>query len=267
MEKMTSLSIQRKKGNTPIVALTAYDFSSARLIDELVDLVLVGDSLGMVIQGNDSTLSVTLDEVIYHTKAVRRGLRHAHLVSDMPFMTYQVSTEGALRTAGRLLAEGGAEAVKLEGGISIAKTVERLVTVGIPVMGHIGLTPQSVHAFGGYKVQGKSASQKESILQDAIALEDSGAYAIVLEGMPSDLAQMITERVKIPTIGIGAGFSCDGQILVFQDLLGMNEAFKPKFVKQYADLAKSVRSSVQTYANEVRERTFPTAEHSFKAST
>ena len=266
MEKMTSLSIQRKKGQEPIVALTCYDFTSARLVDEAVDVVLVGDSLGMVIQGHTSTLPVTLEDVIYHTKAVARGVTHAHLVSDMPFMIYQISSESALRHAGRLLAEGGAEAVKLEGGVGIAKTVEKLTSVGIPVMGHIGLTPQSVHAFGGYKVQGKTDRQRTSILEDALALEDSGAYALVLEGMPSDLSQMITERLKIPTIGIGAGTFCDGQILVFQDLLGMNDEFKPKFVKRYANLAQVIRTSVQTFAFEVRSKAFPTQEHSFTAT-
>ena len=261
--KSTTLSIQSRKGKEKLVAMTAYDYTFAKLMDELVDIVLVGDSLGMVVQGNRDTLQVTLDQMVYHTQAVSRGLRHAHLVADMPFMSYQVNSEAALTNAGRLLSEGRAEAVKLEGGVRIAETVERLVQSGIPVMGHIGLTPQSVHAMGGFKVQGKTASQRESLLQDAIALEDSGVYAIVLEGIPSDLAKQITERVKVPTIGIGAGRACDGQILVLQDVLGLNVDFTPHFVKQYANLAQSVRESLQCYAKEVREGAFPDEAHSF----
>lgn len=262
--QITSSQIRtQKQYGTPIVAVTAYDFLTARLIDEIADIVLVGDSLGMVVQGNEDTLSVTVDDVIYHTRAVKRGLKRAHLVADMPFMSYQVSTNEALKNAGRLISEGGAAAVKLEGGVRIASTVEKLVSIGIPVMGHIGLTPQSVNAFGGYKVQGKTESARESILQDALALEDSGVYSIVLEGMPRELAHEITARLKVPTIGIGAGPACDGQILVIQDLLGMNPHFKPKFVKQFANLAQSIPAALQTYAEEVRARKFPADEHSF----
>lgn len=246
-----------------MVAVTAYDFLTARLIDEIVDIVLVGDSLGMVVQGKEDTLSVTVEDIVYHARAVKRGLRHAHLVADMPFMSYQISPEEALRNAGRLVSEGGASAVKLEGGTRIAPAVERIVSTGIPVMGHIGLTPQSVNAFGGYKIQGKTESAREAILQDALALEDSGVYSIVLEGIPSELAQEITARVKVPTIGIGAGPACDGQILVIQDLLGMNPTFKPRFVKHFAHLSEVIPKALQTYAEEVRSRAFPGKEHSF----
>ena len=246
-----------------IVAITAYDFLFTKLVDELVDVVLVGDSLGMVVQGKENTLSVTMDQMIYHTQNVSRAIKHAHLVADMPFMSYQVSEENAVLNAGRFLSEGGAHSVKLEGGVRIAKLVERLVDIGIPVLGHIGLTPQSVHAFGGYKIQGKTDSAKESILQDALALEDAGAYAVVLEGIPENLAKEITTRLKIPTIGIGAGKYCDGQILVATDLLGMNPDFNPKFVKKYTDLAGHIRTAVSEYATEVTTGAFPSENHSF----
>lgn len=261
---VTSSQIRdQKQSGTPIVAVTAYDFLTARLVDEIADVVLVGDSLGMVIQGKEDTLSVTVDEVIYHTRAVKRALRRAHLVADMPFMSYQVSDAKAVRNAGRLVSEGGAAAVKIEGGVRVASAVEKITAAGIPVMGHIGLTPQSVLAFGGYKVQGKTPSSRESILQDALALEDSGVYSMVLEGVPSELAKEITARVKIPTIGIGAGMDCDGQILVIQDLLGMNPSFKPRFVKHFANLSEVIQKALQTYAQEVKGRAFPGPEHSF----
>jgi 3-methyl-2-oxobutanoate hydroxymethyltransferase len=262
--KITALTLKsRKAENRKIVAITAYDYTMARLVDESVDVILVGDSLGMVIQGESNTLSVTLDEMIYHSRAVSRGISHAHLVVDMPFMTYQARTSEAVKNAGRLLSEGKAQSVKLEGGVVISHTVEKMVQYGIPVMGHIGLTPQSVHAFGGYRVQGKTDSQRESLLTDAMALEDAGAFAIVLEAIPADLAKEITQRLKIPTIGIGAGSSCDGQVLVNQDLLGMNVDFKPRFVKSYADLGAVIRSAVDQYAKEVQEGTFPEEKHSF----
>ncbi len=247
--------------------MTAYDFTFARLVDEIADLVLVGDSLGMVIKGESDTLSVTMDEMIYHTRAVSRGLRTSHLVADMPFMSYQPSEEVAIKNAGRLLSEGKAEAVKLEGGVAVAGIVEKMVQFGIPVLGHIGLTPQSYHHFGGYKVQGKTVSSKEAILQDALALEDAGVYAMVLEGIPEDLAKTITERVRVPTIGIGAGVHCDGQVLVLQDLLGLNPDFKPKFVKRFGNFDSSVKQSVLTYAEEVRKGIFPDATHTFHADT
>lgn len=261
--KITTPQIRALKGQTKIIAVTAYDYTFARLADELVDVLLVGDSLGMVFQGESTTLSVTMDQMVYHTKAVTRGARHAHVVADLPFMSYQVSPEEALRNAGRLIAEGGAEAVKLEGGVAMAATVEKIVSAGIPVMGHIGLTPQSVHTLGGFKVQGKTASARESLLQDALALEDAGAYAIVLEGIPASLAAMLTEKLQIPTIGIGAGKNCDGQVLVSTDLLGLNQGFKPKFLKQFAQMGDGVKEALQTYATEVRDGVFPDASHSF----
>ena len=261
--KLTTHKIREQKGNARIVAVTAYDFTTARLVDELVDVVLVGDSLGMVICGESNTLAVSVEDVIYHSKAVSKALHHAHLVADMPFLSYQTGWETAVRNAGRLLAEGKAEAVKLEGGVQVAEVVEKLVGFGIPVMGHVGLTPQSVHAFGGYKIQGKTEATREAILQDALALEDAGVYSLVLEGIPHDLGKEITARVKIPTIGIGAGVHCDGQVLVMQDLLGMNPDFNPKFLKKYANVAEVIKGAVQTYATEVRDGTFPTSEHSF----
>lgn len=264
-KKATSATIRARKGDvgSKLVAITAYDYTIAKLVDPIVDIVLVGDSLGMVVQGEANTLSVKLDEVIYHSRAVSRALNHAHLVADMPFMTYQTGIKDAVRNAGRLLSEGRAESVKLEGGINIARIVERMVHFGIPVMGHIGLTPQSVHAMGGYRVQGKTSKQRDAILQDALALEDAGVYAIVVEGIPADLGKEITERVKVPTIGIGAGRHCDGQVLVCQDLLGLNTDFKPRFVKAYADLGHAVREAVDQFAKEVQTGAFPEERHSF----
>jgi len=263
--KLTTLEIRNAKsaGGPPLVAVTAYDYSLARLVDELVEIVLVGDSLGMVVQGHANTLSVTMDEIVYHTRAVARALRHAHLVADMPFLSYQACAEDALRNAGRLLAEGGAEAVKIEGGSHLAPTIERLCTAGIPVMGHLGLTPQSVHAMGGFRIQGRSEAAQEKLLEDALALERAGAYAIVLEGIPAEAARRISGRIGIPTIGIGAGAGCDGQILVMHDLLGLNPDFRPKFARAYADLAGTVREAVGRYAADVRARNFPALEHSF----
>lgn len=270
MHRLSSVKIGQTKviqGQKPLVAMTAYDYTTAKLIDSLVDIVLVGDSLGMVIQGNENTLSVTVEDMIYHSRCVAKGLEKAHLVVDMPFMSYQPSIEIALKNAGRMLAEGKGQSVKIEGGVGMAATVARLVEVGIPVMGHVGLTPQSVNAFGGYKVQGKTESQRNSILEDALAIEDAGAYAIVLEGIPTELSKVITERLKIPTIGIGAGIHCDGQILVIQDVLGLNVDFLPKFVKKYAELAKQIPAAIGAYATEVREKRFPTDEHSFHVNT
>lgn len=266
-KKITTLDIRSRKvdGTTQkkIAVMTAYDYSTAKLVDELLDVVLVGDSVGMVFQGEPTTLQVTVDQMVYHARAVAKALRHAHLVADMPFMSYQTGWKAAVTNAGRLLAEGRAESVKLEGGVRIAKTVEKLVATGIPVMGHIGLTPQSVHAFGGYRVQGKTDRTAHAIVQDAVALEDAGAYAVVLEGMPSELGETITRRLKIPTIGIGAGPACDGQVLVSHDLLGLFPDFKPKFAKRYAQLSEMVRAAVGEYVEEVRAGKFPDAEHSF----
>jgi 3-methyl-2-oxobutanoate hydroxymethyltransferase len=253
-----------KRDGERITMVTAYDATFARLFDEAgIDVLLVGDSLGMVIQGQDSTLPVTVDEVIYHCRAVARGTRRAHIVGDMPFLSWQVSTEQALRNAGRFVAEGGAQAVKLEGGEEAAPTIERIVHAGIPVMAHVGLTPQSVHAMGGFRVQGKTEAKAARVLADAKAVADAGAYALVLEGIPTDLAARITAAVEIPTIGIGAGPHCDGQVLVCYDLLGLTPDLKPKFVKRYAEFFDEGVAAAARYRDEVRAGTFPSAEYSF----
>jgi len=256
---------QMKKRGEKIVMLTAYDYPSARIIDEAgIPVILVGDSLGMVVLGYDSTLPVTMEDMLHHVKAVVRGSTHAHVVADMPFMSYQVSAEEALRNAGRFLQEAGAQSVKLEGGMAIADTVRRLVQTGIRVMGHLGLTPQSINQFGGYKVQGKTPAAAVKLLNDAIALEDAGAYAVVLETIPAALAKLVTERVSIPTIGIGAGPDCDGQVQVFHDLLGLYPNFLPKHAKPYAKLAATITEAVRNYDNEVKSGRFPDSEHSFQ---
>jgi 3-methyl-2-oxobutanoate hydroxymethyltransferase len=257
--------IKMKQRGEKITCLTAYDYSFARILDEAgVDILLVGDSLGCVIQGQQNTLPVTMDEMIYHTRAVARGRKRALVVGDMPFLSYQASTEQAVQNAGRFLQEAGAEAVKLEGGVAIEKTIAKIVQVGIPVMGHVGLTPQSVHRFGGYKIQGKGKDQREAVLRDALAVEEVGVFAVVLEGMPKDLAEEITGRLSIPTIGIGAGAHCDGQVLVIHDMLGLFNDFTPKFVKRYADLKGAMTSAVKNFVAEVREQKFPGEEHSFR---
>jgi len=261
--------VKAKASGRPIVALTAYDFPFARIADEAgVDLLLVGDSVGMVVQGYDNTLPVTMDEMVYHTRMVARGRRRALLVADLPFLSYQVSPVDAVANAGRLIKEGAAEAVKLEGGAAVAETIARIASVDIPVMGHIGLTPQSVHRMGGHKVQGRrrgqAPGQRERLVDDALAVEDAGAFAIVLEGIPLDLAAEITERLAIPTIGIGAGPHCDGQILVLHDVLGLSERVSPRFAKRYADLWSAARGAVEAYAGEVRGNAFPTLAHSFQ---
>ncbi len=253
-----------KQEGEKITALTAYDYSFARILDQAgVDILLVGDSLGSVIQGQESTLPVTLEEMIYHTKAVVRGRNRALVVADMPFLSFQVSLEEAKRNAGRFLQEARAEAVKIEGGVSVHRTIEEIVQMGIPVMGHVGLTPQSIHRFGGYKVQGKERKQREIILQDALAVEEGGAFSVVLEGIPMDLAEEITQRLSIPTIGIGAGVNCDGQILVVHDMLGLFDKFTPKFVKRYADLKGIMADAVKNYISDVRKENFPDEKHSF----
>jgi len=266
--KMTVLDLRRMKAeNRRITMLTAYDYTMARLVDAAgIDIVLVGDSLGMVIQGQDNTLPVTLDHMIYHTRCVSRGLERAQLVMDMPFMTYHTQEE-ALRNAGRALSEGRAEAVKMEGGEDLAETIHAVTRQGIPVMGHIGLTPQSVHALGGFKVQGRKAERAEQIRRDAVAVEQAGAYSVVLEGIPMQLATEISQMLTIPTIGIGAGNGCDGQVLVVNDLLGMDEGVKPKFVKRYANLHQTIVSAIRTYAEEVRQGVFPDEAHSFHFTT
>jgi 3-methyl-2-oxobutanoate hydroxymethyltransferase len=268
-DKVTIHTLKKlKQVGQRICMVTAYDATFARILDDAgTDVILVGDSMGMVIQGNDSTLPVTMDQMVYHCRAVTRGARRAHVVGDLPFMSYQANVEEAVRNAGRLVAEGGVGSVKLEGGEEFAETVQRIVRASIPVMGHLGLTPQSVHRMGGYVVQGRDQDQARQIYNDAIALEQAGAYALVLEGVPLELAKQITQRLSIPTIGIGAGVHCDGQVLVCYDLLGMNPDFKPKFVKQYADLYGSIRTATEAFFNEVRAEQFPDEEHSFKSKT
>jgi 3-methyl-2-oxobutanoate hydroxymethyltransferase len=261
-----------KERGEPIAVVTAYDATAARLVAEAgVDVVLVGDSLGMVVQGHESTLPVTLDQMIYHSAAVRRGLARAgapaHLVGDMPFGSYQASPDEAVKAAVRLVAEGGVEAVKLEGGADYVEVIRRVVRAGVPVMGHIGLTPQSVHKLGGYVVQGKDADRAQQLLRDARALEAAGCYAVVLECIPAELARVITGQLRIPTIGIGAGEGCDGQVLVLNDLLGLDDAFTPRFVKRFAELGQAVRGAVGSYVAEVKAGAFPTEAHAFHATS
>jgi 3-methyl-2-oxobutanoate hydroxymethyltransferase len=256
--------LRAMKGETPIVMVTAYDATFARMLDEAgVDILLVGDSLGMVVQGEHDTLGVTVDDIIYHCKAVSRGTRTAHVVGDMPFLSYQVSPEDALRNAGRIVAQGRAHAVKLEGGEAMAPAIAKIAAAGIPVMAHVGLTPQSVHAMGGFRVQGREHAEAQRIFADAIAVADAGAYALVLEGIPGELAERITAAVSIPTIGIGAGVHCDGQVLVCYDLLGMTADLRPKFVKRYDDGFARVVAATSAFCDEVRARRFPGEEHTF----
>ena len=247
-----------------IAMVTAYDVTFARMVDQAgVDAILVGDSLGMVVQGVSSTLPVTLEEICYHGRAVMRGTQRAHVIGDMPFMTYQASNEQAVTNAGRMVKEGGFESIKLEGGREIAEAVHRIARVGIPVVGHVGLMPQRVHAMGGFKVQGKTPIAAESILEDAIAIADAGAFCVVIEGVPMDLAARISHALEVPTIGIGAGAECDGQILVSYDLLGLNDTMKPRFVKRYEELFARGVAATKSYVDEVRSGTFPAPEHSF----
>ena len=244
--------------------LTAYDALSARLLDEAgIPLLLVGDTLGMVMLGHDSTLPVTMDEMLHHTRAVKRGVTNAFVVGDMPFMSYQGSLDEGINNAGRFLKEAGANSVKLEGGGRVLPLVERLAESGIPVMGHLGLTPQSVHQLSGYRVQGRGDEQAEEMLRDAKSLESAGAFALVLEAVPASLAKEITTTLSIPTIGIGAGPHCDGQVLVYHDMLGITSGKLPKFVKRYANLGDEIRSAAQTFAAEVAEGTYPSPEHSY----
>jgi 3-methyl-2-oxobutanoate hydroxymethyltransferase len=263
--KITVPALKARKGAGPKIAMvTAYDATFARLFEQGgVDVLLVGDSLGMVVQGQPTTLGVTLDEIIYHGRAVARGSERAHLVGDMPFMSYQTGPIPALEAAGRMVKEAGFEAVKLEGGVDYAEHVRGIVRAGIPVMGHVGLLPQMVHSMGGFKVQGIEERAAERILADARALEQAGAYAIVVEAVPAELAQRVTEAVSIPTIGIGAGPHCDGQVLVCYDLLGMYSDFKPKFVKRFAEAGKLVVEAARSYVSEVQNAEFPTLAHAF----
>jgi 3-methyl-2-oxobutanoate hydroxymethyltransferase len=263
--KVTVATLRAKKAaGEPIVMVTGTDFSLARIVDDAgVDVVLVGDSLGMVALGYDSTLPVTMEEMLVFTRAVARGARRALVVADMPFLSYQVSAEEARRNAGRFLKEGGAAAVKLEGGVEVAASVSSIVAMGVPVMGHLGLTPQSVHALGGYRVQGRDEERAREIVEGARALEEAGAFAIVLEGVPRALAERVTAALAVPTIGIGAGPRCDGQVLLIHDLLGLYGGHRPKFVKQYADCGELAAQAVGQFCHEVRGGLFPDEEHSY----
>lgn len=264
-KKKTILELQEMKARGEKIAMiTAYDATFTRILDAAgIDMVLVGDSLGMVIQGYTDTTHVSLDEMIYHARIVRRGIGSSHMCVDLPFMSYQVSVEQTLESAGRLLKEGGAESVKLEGGEWVAERVYRLVQAGIPVVGHIGLTPQSVHQLGGFRVQGRDEKTANELRKGAKALEEAGAFSIVIEGVPSVLGKEISESLEIPTIGIGAGPDTDGQVLVIYDLLGMDNRFNPKFAKRYANLSETIEKAVQDYIGEVRSGTFPGPEHTY----
>ncbi|NLP37065.1 MAG: 3-methyl-2-oxobutanoate hydroxymethyltransferase [Firmicutes bacterium] len=265
MKRVTVRTMARMKENgEKITMATAYDYAAARVVDEAgVDTVLVGDSLGMVVLGYENTLSVTIDDMIHHGKAVVRGTKRALVIVDMPFLTYQVSAEEALRNAGRIIQETGATAVKLEGGVEIAETVKKIVAAGIPVFGHIGLTPQAVGQMGGFVVQGRDEKVAEKLLKDALALQASGACAVVLEGIPWQLGQLVTEKLTIPTIGIGAGVHCDGQVLVYHDILGLQTEIRPKFVKNFGQFFTPMVEAMRNYAAEVKASAFPAEEHTF----
>ncbi|NLC69910.1 MAG: 3-methyl-2-oxobutanoate hydroxymethyltransferase [Desulfuromonadaceae bacterium] len=261
----TVLDIRRQyEEGVRITMLTAYDYPMARLLDKAgIDIILIGDSLGTVVAGYDTTLPVTLEEMIYHTRMVVRGTEKALVVADLPFLSYQVDLPSARLNAGRLVKEGGAHAVKLEGGVAMRDTIRALVDIDIPVMGHVGLTPQSVHRMGGYRVQGRKEEEARRLLEDARAVEEAGAFSIVLEGIPAALAERITAELHIPTIGIGAGVHCSGQVLVTQDMIGLCDKFSPKFVKKYVDLSEVLGEVFGTYVREVQEGAFPAEEHSF----
>ena len=265
MPRKTVLDLHAMKaGSQKIAMVTAYDYCMARLVDQAgVDMVLVGDSLGMVVQGHDDTLSVTVEDMIYHGRCVDRGLKQAHLTVDMPFMSYQISPQQALENAGRLVKDGGAQSVKLEGGVRSAPMIEAIVSAGIPVVGHLGLTPQSVHALGGFRVQGRSDESRQHLFEGAQAVQEAGAFMLVLEMVPAQLAQELSASLRIPTIGIGAGPGCDGQVLVCNDLLGMDLRFKPRFLRRFAELETEIVDAVSSYVSEVRNGAFPTQQHSF----
>ena len=266
--KKTILDFKKaKENNERISMLTAYDYSSARLIDEAgIDAILIGDSLGMVSLGYEDTLSVTMEDMIHHTKAVARGTKNALVVADLPFMSYQTSVYDAVYNAGRLMKEGRAHAVKLEGGVDMCDRIEAIVKSSIPVMAHIGLTPQSVNALGGFKVQGKDEKAAKALIEAAKAVEKAGAFAVVLECVPAKLAAIVTKELSIPTIGIGAGAECDGQVLVYQDMIGMFSGFTPKFVKKYANIGDMMKEAFAEYDKEVKNGSFPSQEHTFKIS-
>ncbi|MED1800036.1 3-methyl-2-oxobutanoate hydroxymethyltransferase [Brevibacillus porteri] len=265
---ITTSSIRKKKETrTPITMVTAYDYPSAKLVDEAgADMILVGDSLGMVVLGYDSTIPVTMEDMLHHTKAVTRGAKRAFVVSDLPFLSYHGTVEEAVKNAGRLMQEGLAKAVKMEGGRELAPIITRCVQAGIPVVGHIGLTPQSVHQLGGYKVQGRDLEAAKKLLDEALAIQEAGAFAIVLECVPEEVAGMIANKLDIAVIGIGAGATCDGQVLVFHDMVGYASDITPKFVKRYANIGETIREAVETYNKEVEARSFPGPEHVFHAS-
>ncbi len=265
MAKITTTSLRRMKDEgRKITMLTAYDYSTAKILDEAgVDMLLVGDSLGMVMLGYDSTLPVTMEEMLHHTKAVTRGTSNAMVVADMPFLSYHISVAESVRNAGRFLQEAGAQAVKLEGGREMLEPIKAIIRAGIPVVGHLGLTPQQIHQLGGFCVQGRSEEQARKILEDAKILEEAGVFALVLECVPAPLGKLVSESLSIPTIGIGAGSACDGQVLVIQDLLGLYTNFTPKFVKQFAKLNVPMTEAVKQYIEEVRASTFPAPEHTF----
>ena len=256
--------MKMKEEKNKITMLTAYDYSTAKIMDESgIDMILVGDSLGMVVLGYEDTLSVTMDDMVHHTAAVARGAKNAMVVGDMPFMSYQTSVYDAVLNAGRLMKEGRANAVKLEGGATVAPQIKAIVEAGIPVVAHLGLTPQALNALGGFRVQGKDEETAKKLLADAYAVQEAGACAVVLECVPAKLAALISEKLDIPTIGIGAGAGCDGQVLVYQDMLGMFDNFKPKFVKEFANVGKLMREGFEAYIKESKEGTFPAKEHTF----
>ena len=264
--KNTVVTIQKAKENKEkVTMLTAYDYSMAKLIDEAgIEMILVGDSLGMVMLGYGDTLSVTMEDMIHHTRAVARGVKNAMVVADMPFLSYQTSVYDAVCNAGRLMKEGRAQAVILEGGREFAEHIRAITNASIPVVGHLGLTPQSLNAFGGFKVQGKTQEAAQKLLEDARIIEEAGAVAVVLECVPAKLASLVTEKIHIPTIGIGAGAGCDGQVLVYQDMLAMFGDFKPKFVKRFGEIGTQMKEAFQKYSEEVKAGTFPAEEHTFK---
>ncbi len=267
MKNTTATVLAQKQKGGKITMLTAYDYSTAKLIDESgINCILVGDSLGMVMLGYDSTLPVTMDDMLHHTKAVVRGAKNAMVIADMPFMSYQVSVCDAVKNAGRLIQEGGAYAVKLEGGASVCDRIEAITKASIPVVAHLGLTPQSVNSFGGFKVQGKDEQRARELLEDAKKVEAAGAFMAVLECVPAKLAELITKELSIPTIGIGAGAGCDGQVLVYQDMLGMFSDFTPKFVKRYANIGEMMTNAFRAYADDVKSGAFPGKEHTFAIS-
>jgi len=264
MKNTVATLLKQKQSGDKITMLTAYDYTTAKIFDECgVNSILVGDSLGMVMLGYENTLAVTMEDMIHHTAAVSRGAENAFVVADMPFMSYQVSVREAVINAGRLIKEGGANAVKLEGGAEVCEQIRAIVNASIPVVAHLGLTPQSVNVFGGFKVQGKSLDKAKKLIDDAVKIQEAGACAVVLEGIPAKLAEIITKKLAIPTIGIGAGGGCDGQVLVYQDMLGLTVGHTPKFVKRFAEAGDLIRSGVSNYINETKNGTFPSEEHTY----